>query len=58
LRNPADAGAAKSGAVGAPNPTVADPQTDPNLAEVVARWPALPEATRQSILAMVWAAPL
>jgi hypothetical protein len=27
--------------------------TDPILAEVVARWPALPEATRQAVLAVV-----
>ena len=42
---------AESGAAGAENPTV-----DPGLAEVVARWPALPEATRQGIVAMVKAA--
>ena len=42
---------AESGAVGAQNPTV-----DPDLAEVVARWPALPEATRQAVVAMVKAA--
>jgi len=53
LRNPADAGAAKSGAVGAWNPTLADPQTDPDVAEMVARWPELPAAVRQSILGLV-----
>ncbi len=51
-------GGAKSGAVGARNPTPAGPEshpdlTDPELAEVVARWPALPEAVRQSIVGLV-----
>lgn len=49
----------ESGTLAARNPTAADrggpgePGGDPDLTKVVAGWPALPEATRQSILAMV-----
>jgi len=61
LRNIQTQGGAESGAVGARNPAPAGPESspgliDPDLAEVVARWPALPEATRQSIVGMVRAA--
>ncbi len=43
----------ESGTLSAPAPTVADPESDPDLAELVARWLALPEAVRQSILGLV-----
>ena len=36
--------------------TAAEPLADPDLAEAVARWPALPKATREAIVAMVKAA--
>jgi len=29
------------------------PASDPDLAEIVARWPTLPEAVRQSIVGLV-----
>jgi len=45
---PAPQPGAESGAVGAPIPTL-----DPDLAELVARWPALPEAAHKSIMAVV-----
>jgi len=51
-----DPGGAESGARGAPVPPIADPAMDANLAEVVARWPALSEATRAGIGAIVRAA--
>ena len=48
LGNPPSPSGAESGAVGAESDPIA-----PELAAIIAAWPALPEATRQAILAMV-----
>jgi hypothetical protein len=49
LQQTATPGGAESGAVGARN----DPASDPDLTEVVARWPALPQKTRDAVLRFV-----
>jgi hypothetical protein len=47
-RQEATEGGAKSGAV-SPDPSAADP----DLARIVARWPALPEPVRRAMLALI-----
>jgi len=44
---------AKSGAPSARIPTAAGPAIDAHLAEVITRWPALPDSTRAAIVALV-----